>query len=261
MNDLELATTAARAGADVLLRWFSRIGTPDLKGAVDPVTEADRESEAVIVELIRDHRPEDGIIAEEGSAAVATSGRRWVIDPLDGTVNFVHAIPHSAVSIGLEDDDGGLVGIVIDPFRSEEFVAVRGGGATLNGHPIRVSARRRMIESMFATGFAYDRQERARSYTDVVAAVLARAQGVRRLGTAAIDLAWVACGRYEGHWEFGLKAWDLAAGALLITEAGGRLTDSYGETVRPDDVIASNGLVHDELLEIVAANRPAHFSR
>ena len=114
---------------------------------------------------------------------------------------------------------------------------------------------------MFATGFAYDRQERGKSYTDVVAAVLARAQGVRRLGTAAIDFAWVACGRYEGHWEFGLKAWDLAAGALLISEAGGRLTDSYGDPARPEDVVATNGLVHEDLREIVAANRPGHFER
>ncbi len=261
MNDLELATTAARAGAEVLLHWFRRIGAPEFKGAVDPVTEADRESEAVIVNLIRTHRPDDGLIAEEGSAADAISGRRWVIDPLDGTVNFVHGIPHSAVSIALEDDDGGLVGVVIDPFRSEEFIATRAGGATLNGDPIRVSGRTRMIESMFATGFAYDRQERGKSYTDIVAAVLGRAQGVRRLGTAAIDFAWVACGRYEGHWEFGLKAWDLAAGALLIEEAGGRLTDSYGDTARPEDVIATNGGVHEELRAIVAAHRPEHFER
>lgn len=259
MNDLELATAAARAGADVLLRWFQRIGAPELKGAVDPVTEADRESEAVIVEMISRHRPDDGILAEEGSEAATRSGRRWVIDPLDGTVNFVHAIPHSAVSIGLEDENGGLVGIVIDPFRSEEFTAVRDGGALLNGSPIRVSERTRMQDSMFATGFAYDRQQRGKTYTDLIADVLAKAQAVRRLGTAAIDFAWVACGRYEGHWEFGLKAWDLAAGALLIQEAGGRLTDSYGGPARPEDVVATNGHLHEELRAIVAANRPPHF--
>ncbi len=261
MDDLELTTAAARSGAAVLLRWFRRIGDPDLKGAVDPVTEADRESEAVIVDLIRTHRPDDGILAEEGSAAETRSGRRWVIDPLDGTVNFVHGIPHSAVSIALEDGDGGLVGVVLDPFRSEEFVARRGRGATLNGDPIHVSSQAKMSGAVFGTGFAYDRQERGRAYTDLVAAVLAEAQGVRRLGTAAIDLAWVACGRYEGHWEFGLKPWDLAAGALIIAEAGGRLTDSYGGEARPEDVVATNAHVHADLLRIVAANRPAHFSR
>ena len=261
MDDLQLATTAARAGAAVLTRWFGRTADPDLKGAIDPVTEADRESEAAIVDLIRMHRPADSILAEEGSAAIGPSGRRWVIDPLDGTVNFVHGIPHSAVSIAVEDGDGGLAGLVIDPFRSEEFAASRGGGATLNGQPIHVSDQDQFSDSLFATGFAYDSQERGQTYTDAVAAVLGKAQGVRRFGAAALDLAWVACGRYEGHWEFGLSAWDLAGGALLIREAGGKVTDSYGGPVRPEDVVATNGRLHEELLSIVAAHRPRHFER
>jgi len=258
MNDLDIARTAARAGADVLRRWFLQTGEPDMKGEVDPVTQADREAEAVIVQLITDHRPRDGIIAEEGSAAAAASGRRWVIDPLDGTVNFVHGVPQCAVSIALEDDRGGLVGVVFDPFRSEEFWAERGGGAFLGDRPIRVSPRTRMREALFSTGFAYDRGQHGRAYTDLVAAVLAEAQGVRQPGSAALDLAWVACGRYEGHWEFGLHPWDLAAGAVLIREAGGRLTDSYGGDPRPADVVATNERLHEPLRRIVAAHRPAH---
>jgi myo-inositol-1(or 4)-monophosphatase len=259
MNDLDIARAAARAGADVLKRWFLKTGEPDMKGDVDPVTQADREAEAVIVGMITHHRPQDGIIAEEGSEAAAGSGRRWVIDPLDGTVNFVHGVPQCAVSIALEDDRGGLIGVVSDPFRSEEFWAQRGGGAFLGERPIRVSPRTVMREALFSTGFAYDRQRRGRAYTDPVAAVLAEAQGVRRTGSAALDLAWVACGRYDGHWEFGLHHWDLAAGAVLIREAGGRLTDSYGGEPRPADVVASNGLLHEPLRRIVAAHRPDHL--
>jgi len=261
MNDLDIARAAARAGADVLRRWFLQVGEPDMKGEVDPVTQADREAEAVIVDLITRHRPQDGIIAEEGSEAAAGSGRRWVIDPLDGTVNFVHGVPQCAVSIALEDDRGGLIGVVADPFRSEEFWAERGGGAFLDGHPVRVSPRTAMQEALFSTGFAYDRQQHGRAYTDLVAAVLAAAQGVRRTGSAALDLAWVACGRYEGHWEFGLHPWDLAAGAVLIHEAGGRLTDSYGDEVRPLDVVATNGPLHEPLRHIVAAHRPSHLAK
>lgn len=259
MNDLELARRAGRAGAEVLTRWFRRTGDPDLKGAVDPVTEADREAESVIVRLIGTHRPDDGILAEEGSEAEAASGRRWVIDPLDGTVNFVHGVPQCAVSIALEDPQGGLVGVVVDPFRSEEFRAERGRGAFLNDAPIRVSERRRLSQALLSTGFAYDRQRHGRAYTDVVAAVLAEAQGVRRSGSAVLDLAWVACGRHDGHWEFGLHPWDVAAGAILVREAGGLLTDSRGEDVRPQDVVASNGHLHEDLRRIVAAHRPPHL--
>jgi myo-inositol-1(or 4)-monophosphatase len=259
MDDLELAVSAARAGAEVVARWFRRVDRADFKGAVDPVTEADRESEAVIVSHISRHRPEDGILAEEGSEASADSGRRWLVDPLDGTVNFLHGLPQSAVTVALEDDEGGLVAATIDPFRDEEFVAARGQGASLNGTPIRVSEVKEIGEALFVTGFAYDRRLHGIAYTDAIAAVLKVAQGVRRLGSAALDLAWVACGRLDGHWEFGLAPWDLAAGALLVTEAGGRVTDSRGGPVRPADVVATNGYLHDGLVGIVTDHRPPHL--
>jgi myo-inositol-1(or 4)-monophosphatase len=261
MNDLTVALTAARAGAAVVERWFRRVGDPEMKGVVDPVTRADREAEAAIAAVLEAHRPGDGIVAEEGTAADARSGRRWVVDPLDGTVNFVHGVPQCAVSVALEDDRGGVVGVVLDVFRKEEFTAVRDGGARLDGAPITVSGHTRMIEALFSTGFPYDRHERPRAYTDVVAAVVAESQGVRRTGAAALDFAWVACGRYDGHWEFGLKPWDVAAGALLVVEAGGTVSDSYGGPGRPEDVVAANGHLHEPLRRIVAAHRPAHWER
>jgi myo-inositol-1(or 4)-monophosphatase len=242
MNDLEVAMEAARAGAEVVRHWFGRAGRAEYKGLGNPVTVADRESEAAILEIIHDHRPDDEVLAEEGGGAQTRSGRRWVIDPLDGTVNFVHGVPQCAVSVAVEDDLGSLVGVVIDPFRGEEFAAERG-------------------RALLCTGFAYDRRQHSRVLADAVAAAIGVAQDVRRMGAAAIDLAWVACGRLEGHWEFGLAPWDVAAGALLVTEAGGRVTDSYGERFRPEDVVATNGLIHDALQQLVAAHRPPHRAR
>jgi myo-inositol-1(or 4)-monophosphatase len=261
MDDLEIARAAAGAGGEVLRRWFLHTGEPHMKGDVDPVTEADREAEQVIVGIIAEHRPDDGIVAEEGGETGTTSGRNWVIDPLDGTVNFVHGVPHCGVSIALDDGEGGAVGVILDPFRSEEFWARRGEGAFLGDRPIRVSGRGSLSRALVSTGFAYDRRDRGSAYTDAVAAVLAEARGVRRLGSAALDLAWVACGRFDGHWEFGLHPWDLAAGAVLIREAGGWLSDSYGDRERPADVVATNGLIHEPLRRIVAHHRPEHFHR
>lgn len=261
MNDLELATAAAHAGAVVLLRWFQQIPEPEMKGATDPVTAADREAEAVIVELIGTHRPTDGILAEESGETSGGSGRRWVIDPLDGTVNFVNGIPVAAVSVAVEDNRGVVAAAVFDPFRSECFAATRGGGATLNGDPIAVSGTAELGDSVISTGFAYDSHQHGDAYAEVMKAVLVRARGIRRSGSAALDLAWVACGRYEGHWEFGLSPWDMTGGALLVAEAGGRITDSHGDRVRPGDVVATNGQIHPELLGIVATHRPRHLKR
>ena len=261
MSDLTVALTAARAGGAVLRRWAGRDLEAEFKGVANPVTAADLEAEAAVVAVLQEHRPGDGILAEEGSAAAADTGRRWVIDPLDGTVNFLHGLGHSAVSIALEDGAEAIVAVTLDPFRDEEFTATRGGGAFCNGEPIRVSSCATLDRALLVTGFAYDRRDHGQAYTDVVAAALAEAQGVRRLGSACLDLAWVACGRYDGYWEWGLAPWDLAAGALLVAEAGGRVTDSYGDRARPQDVVASGGPIHDDLLRIVATHRPAHVER
>ncbi len=177
-----------------------------------------------------------------------------MIDPLDGTVNFLHGIPQCAVSIALEDDEGSLVGVVADPFRHEEFAAARNGGTTLNGEPVRVSPQTEMRRALFATGFPYDRNVHAQAYTDPIAAVMSRAQGVRRMGSAALDLAWVACGRYEGYWEFRLAPWDIAAGRLLVTEAGGTVGDSTGGPARPADIVATNGILHEALRTTISGH-------
>lgn len=261
VDDLTIAVSAARAGAEIVAAGFRRPVATELKGAVDPVTEVDRASEAAIVDAIRSHRPEDGILAEEGSTAETVSGRRWLIDPLDGTVNFVHGIPQIAVSVGLVDREGGLAAAVIDPIREEEFTAVRNEGAFLDGSPIAVSHRSPLGSALIATGYGYDRRLHGPAYARVTGAVLQHARGIRRHGSAALDLAWVAAGRCDGYWEFMLAPWDLAAGALLVTEAGGSVTDSHGEPADHRDVIATNGLIHEELRRIIAAHRPPHLER
>jgi myo-inositol-1(or 4)-monophosphatase len=254
MTDLELAVTAAAAAADEIRR-LSGDRAADYKGATNPVTEADRCAEAAIVALLTEYRPADGILTEEGSDAESSSGRRWVIDPLDGTVNYLHGIPQVAVSIALETEDGptgAAVGVIHDVFREEVFTAVRGEGSRLNGEPISVSPTEALDRALVVTGFPYDRHTHARQYTDVVAAVLERVEGVRRLGSAALDLAWIACGRFDGYWEFKLQPWDVAAGIVLVTEAGGTVSSSDGGLASHHDIVASNGLIHEALRSVVA---------
>jgi myo-inositol-1(or 4)-monophosphatase len=253
MTDLELALEAARAAGQVVRDMADDVGDPEYKGEVNPVTEADHRAEAAIVGLLAEHRPGDGILTEEGNDATTASARRWVIDPLDGTVNYLHGIPHVGVSVALEDGDGAVVGVVLDVFRDEAFTAVRGEGARLGGMPITVSATATIDRALLVTGFPYDRRDRARAYTDVVAAVLEHGQGVRRLGSAALDLAWVACGRFDGYWEVNLAPWDVAAGLLLVTEAGGAVSSSASGPATHADVVASNGHIHEELRAVVAA--------
>jgi myo-inositol-1(or 4)-monophosphatase len=227
---------------------------------VDPVTAADREAETAVLTVIRSHRPQDAILSEEvGAVPGEAAGRRWVVDPLDGTVNFLHGVPHCAVSVALEDAAGPAAAAIVDVLRAEEFTAARGDGARLNGRPIAVSAQGDLRRALFSTGFPYDRHRHARVYTDAVAAVLTAAQGVRRSGSACLDLAWVACGRYEGHWEFNLQPWDVAAGILLVIEAGGRVTDTLGGSPRPAEIVAANEPLHEALRALVAPHRPAHF--
>ncbi|MBU1227530.1 MAG: inositol monophosphatase [Actinobacteria bacterium] len=259
VSDIDIAIRAARAGAAIVAAGFRSVTAADMKGVVDPVTEVDRAAEAAVVAVISEALPDDGILAEEGSAAEAFSGRRWVIDPLDGTVNFIHGIPQVAVSVALEDADGVLVGVIVDPLRNEEFTASRGEGAFLDGSPMRVSTRALLGDSIIATGFPYDRRDHGSAYAVTVGAVLEAAQGVRRLGSAALDLAWVAAGRYDGYWEFSLSPWDMKAGILLVAEAGGMLSNSAGGAIDPTDLVVTNGLIHEELRRVVAANRPGHL--
>jgi myo-inositol-1(or 4)-monophosphatase len=249
MDDLEVARAAAVAAAQIIRARGS--GIAEYKGAVDPVTAVDREAEAAITKVLGSHRPADGLLAEEGTGTESTSGRRWVVDPLDGTVNFLHGVPQVSVSVALESDSEPVVGVIRDVYRDEEFTAERGKGAYLNGAPITVSGTRLLSTSLVSTGFGYDRQQRAADYTRVVTAVLEVAQGIRRLGSAALDLAWVACGRYDGHWEVRLSPWDVAAGMLIVREAGGTVTASDGGPASHRDIVATNGRIHEDLRKVV----------
>jgi myo-inositol-1(or 4)-monophosphatase len=267
MNDLDLAVAAAEAGAAVVRRYFGERLEPDLKRRNDPVTVADRESERAIIDLIRLERPDDRILAEESGLdehdrpAAMPASRRWIVDPLDGTVNFVHGIPQVSVSIALYEDDRPLVAVILDVIREEAFTAELGRGAKLNGNPIAVSAATQLADAVVSTGFPYDHHEHASAYTRTVALMLEHVNGVRRLGSAALDLAWVAAGRFEAHWEYSLAPWDIAAGALLVSEAGGVVTNASGDALIPEDheIIAANAALHAELLQIVRNSRPDHL--
>ena len=248
-TDLDIAVQAALAGAEVVRNGFGASVDPEMKGAVDPVTVTDRQSEEAVLTVIHALRPNDAVLGEESGGDSAGLGRRWIIDPLDGTVNFVAGVPHVAVSIGLWDGVESVAAVIVDVMRDDVFTAARGEGAMLNGKPIRVSDRSDLASSLLVTGFPYDRQERADAYTAPVTDALRVARGVRRFGTAALDFAWVAAGRLDGYWEFGLKPWDVAAGILIVEEAGGRVTNEAGRSSLVDDrfVIATNGGIHRSL--------------
>ena len=192
------------------------------------MSDADREAERVIQELLAAERPDDGLLAEEGAHSEGSSGRRWIVDPLDGTVNFLYGFPVWGVSVALEDADGMAVGVVYDPTRDETFRAVRGEGAELNGRPLRVRERRELRAALVATGFSYDPERRA-AQAELIARMLPEVRDIRRAGAAALDLAWLAAGRVDGFLEHGLKPWDSAAGRLLVEEAGGVVERLPGE--------------------------------
>ena len=252
MEDLDIAVAAARAGGAIVRDGFDRGVTPQYKRQFDPVTETDQSSEAVVLSVIAEHRANDAVLAEESGGTIP-DGRLWIVDPLDGTVNFVHGIPQIAVSVALWDGDRPLVGVIYDPLRDECFTAAAGQGAYLNQRPLRVSPVENLDRSVIATGFPYDHGDYADEYSLVVGAVLASVNGIRRFGSAALDLAWVAAGRYEAYWELGLAPWDQAAGILIVREAGGRVTDLDGTNSVPTTplVLASNGLVHDGLQRVI----------
>ena len=259
MNDLELAKAAAASGAAVVRDGFGTHKQVVQKGRLDPVTEIDRASEQAIVDMINRHRPDDGLLGEEGSERQST-GRRWIIDPLDGTVNFVHGIPHVGVSVALYDGDKPLVGVIHDPIRNDVFAAEIGRGATHNDEPIRVSDVTELHKSVVVTGFPYDHDTKADAYGPAVTAVLSKVNGLRRLGSAALDFAWLAAGRFDGYWEYSLGAWDMAAGALLVTEAGGLITDASGGPYTPKirHFVAANPYLHDQLRIVVEPVLPEH---
>ncbi len=245
----------ARRAAASLREALGKGAQVRFKGRVDPVTEVDRRVETDMRKMLALHRPSDAIVGEEEGGALPSRGRAWIIDPLDGTVNFIHGLAPVSVSVALWEDCSPLVGVVIEAVHQEEFTAERGQGAALNGRPISVSSNQVLTEALVGTGFPYDRQARASEYAALLGAVLARCQGVRRRGSAALDLCYVADGRFDAFWEQGLAVWDLAAGILIVEEAGGRATGLWEEEAPRDGsmVVATNRRLHRRFREVLAA--------
>ena len=251
---LEVAIDAAREAGGILLQEFDRPVKISYKGEVDIVTQADKRSEQAIVARLRAHFPKHAIVAEEGGGSESDSPFRWHVDPLDGTTNFAHGYPCFAVSIGLEEAGELIAGVVNNPVSGELFTAVKGEGAYLNQKKIHVSPIEKLSTSLLVTGFPSVKRSKNPNiyyYWDFTL----RSHGVRRDGSAALDLASVACGRFEGFWEFGLHSWDTAAGVLLVREAGGTVTQFDGQPYRLGDreLLASNGQVHSEMQSVAAS--------
>lgn len=249
---VELARSAGRLQRE---RYETPLDVRTKSAPIDLVTEVDRACEALILEGLRRERPKDAILAEEGGGFGDRDAEWcWIVDPLDGTTNFAHGYPAFCVSIGVERRGERRVGVVYEPLRDELFTAVRGEGSFRNGNPVHVSDEASLGRSLLATGFAYDLRRSRRDNLDHFAAFLKQARGLRRGGSAALDLSYVACGRLDGFWELKLHAWDVAAGFLLVEEAGGRVTDLRGGPPprSGEEVVASNGRIHDAMLAVLA---------
>lgn len=240
---------AACKGAAILKSRLGKLPEIMKKGDIDLVTVADLESERAIIGAIRESFPEHAVLAEESGLAKGPAKNRWIIDPLDGTTNFAHGLGLFCVSIAFASEDEILLGIVSNPATEELFVAEKGKGATLNGSAISVSKTEKVSESLLVTGFPYNHKEIIDTIMPRFANCLASSQGVRRLGSAALDLCYVACGRFDGFWEQNLKPWDTAAGMLIAREAGGAVTDFSGNPfdVYGNEILATNGRIHAEM--------------
>ncbi len=252
----DAAERAARRGGEVLRRRFEETRTIDMKGQIDLVTDADHAAERAILELVRGEFPNHAVVAEETAAQdVSGSGPRWYIDPLDGgTTNYAHRVPHFCTSVAIWDEEGPLAAAAsINPLLDDLYSAGRGAGATVDGEPLRVSNQPRLAEGLIGTGFPYDVWSKPEAPLRLFSAILGKARGVRRFGAAALDLAYVARGRFDGYFELGLHPWDVAAGILLVQEAGGVVTNLQGHAPRVGDrqIIAANVPVHQEMLSLL----------
>ena len=250
---LETAVAIARESGALLADFFARCVPYELKGENDLVTEADRASERLVVERLTQHYPTHAIVAEEGGGHESASGYRWYVDPLDGTTNFAHSFPCFNVTLALEHQGELIAGVIFDPINEELFTVEKGAGAFLNGNRIHVSKVAKLESTLVATGFPSRKRHQSVNIHFYHQLGMAT-HGVRRCGSAAIDLAFVACGRLDAFWEFGLNPWDMAAGRLLVAEAGGKFSGMHGEPhqLRGPDLLVDNGLVHDEILELFA---------
>ncbi len=256
-SPIVVARAIAREAGGLIAAALGGRRTVERKSAVDLVTEIDRASERLIIEGLRAAFPRHDIVAEESAPARRGTGTHcWYVDPLDGTTNFVHGLPHCCVSLALSGPEGAIeAAVVFDPCKDELFDAVRGGGARLNGASIRTSVAAKLDEALLVTGFPYDRREDTEFYLKYFEAFLKRSRDLRRFGSAALDLSYVAAGRFDGFWEWGLKPWDTAAGWLIVEEAGGRVTDFDGGPYDPwsPRILATAPSLHDEVLRVLAS--------
>jgi myo-inositol-1(or 4)-monophosphatase len=253
---LELATEIAREAGGIARARFRQPRTIRTKTSeIDLVTDVDHALDQLIRERIRAQRPDDALLTEESQAESGSSGVRWIVDPLDGTTNYAHAFPHFAISIGVEVEGRRACGVVYDPMRDELFSAEAGRGTQLNGAPVHVSEIAELRRALLATGFAYDVHQKRTPNLAYFERFVGCAQAIRRAGSAALDFAYVACGRFDGYWELHLAPWDVAAGLLLVEEAGGRISDFDGGAAPASGarVVASNGRVHDAMLGVLRA--------
>jgi myo-inositol-1(or 4)-monophosphatase len=251
---LELAIDLARRAGDLLRGGYGHAGAVRYKGPIDPVTEYDLRSEALIRDSLSTAFPEDSVLGEEGGGSGQGHGR-WLVDPLDGTVNFAHTIPIFAVSLAYTLGDRPVLGVTYDPMRDELFHATAGGGAWLNGERLRVSEVEHLDRGLLVTGFPYDIRSAPNNNLGHYAAFAMRSLGVRRLGSASLDLAYVASGRFDGYWEYAVEAWDIGAGILLVEEAGGRVTRADGQPnplQPPASILATNARLHPAMLAVLS---------
>ncbi len=253
-KEMMVAKEAATAAGTILNHLIGRVRYDTKKSDIDLVTEADYQSEKAIITCIQKTFPTDNVLAEEsGRLKEAASGRTWIIDPLDGTTNFVHRFPFFAVSIGLEVENTMVLGVVYNPVLNELFEAAEGTGAFLNQRPIQVSGSRDLSASLLATGFSYQIAKDPDPVLALFKEMLVRAEGVRRPGSAAIDMCYVAAGRFDGFWEQNLSPWDTAAGTIIVQEAGGKVSTYAGEPYTPylNSVVAANPHIHDEMVTVL----------
>jgi myo-inositol-1(or 4)-monophosphatase len=245
---------AAKAGAAEVVRFFNKEFTiTNKEGVNNPVTEADHASEKAIISTIRKNFPDHYILSEEAGKIVQESEYKWIIDPIDGTINFAHGIPLNCVSIGIEHKGEMILGCVYNPHLNEMFVAEKGNGAFLNDRQIHVSGQEQALNACLVTGFPYTYLDMPNGPLEIFERFIRKGVPVRRLGSAAIDLCWVAAGRFDGFYEHKLEAWDSAAGFLMVEEAGGKVTDFKGDKYSPYQhrILATNGKIHDEMLAII----------
>ena len=249
----QVGLTAAQSAGQFIKRNVDQAIKIDYKGRANAVTEIDRRSEEIIITLIKDNFPDHQIIAEESDAVRTDSDFCWIIDPLDGTTNFIHGFPCFSVSIALESQGEIILGIIFNPVLNELFSAIQGLGAFLNKKRIHVSDISSMEFSLTSTGFPYEINRYFNSNMEIFKRMYKSCQGVRRAGSAAVDLCYVAMGRFDGFWEFDLNAWDISAGALIVEEAGGKVSNYAGRSFNHNqrNIVASNGLIHDSMISVI----------